>query len=129
MGLDLGGLFPLGLGSLSLWPVVSVWSALELVAGSGDAILPSGLGAGVCLLLRLEWRVWLRVRIRQRGMVADRPVRSFPAVVARRLRFRVPRRLDLALGGGGTGPHPVLEPGLGGHERPHSGRVDPGSFP
>src|SRR6266550_6305673 len=77
LGLDVGFIRALGLGSLSLRPLVPLQRFVGVVARASvrASLLPSDLVAGVRFFLRVrQRRLWLRFRIC--GMAADRPLRS-----------------------------------------------------
>ena len=62
--LDLGWLRAMGLGAVSLWPLDVVWRFVGMVAGTGvgRGLLSSVLGAGLCFVLRIRRRIWIRLR-------------------------------------------------------------------
>src|ERR1017187_10443340 len=82
--LDLGQLRPLGLGSLSLRPLVPRRLRLGLVPRFDH--LPPLLVARASRLLRVwRWWIWYRVRFWQRWLVSPGAVRGLPPLVGTRL--------------------------------------------
>src|SRR5882724_1406455 len=76
------------MGALPLWPLDVLRQFVGLVAWADlwRRILPSVLVAGVCIVLWLGWRIWLRLWLRWLGrlrLASDRAVRLFPSLVGR----------------------------------------------
>src|ERR1700684_70210 len=78
----------MGLGSLSLWTLDVVRRRVGMVAwsGVGRGLLPSVLGAGLCIFLwiRRRIRIWLRSRMGRMGrfwLAADWSLRSLLSMV------------------------------------------------
>src|SRR5271167_2813703 len=81
--MDLGLLRALGLGALSLRPLVLLWQLLGVVARACLRRLASPVGSGLCVLLWFWiWRRWLRLWVRWiQWVAADRSSRPLLSLV------------------------------------------------
>jgi hypothetical protein len=81
--MDVGRQRAVGLGALSLWTLDVVRQCVGVVAGTGVGrrVLPSVLGAGVCVVLWLG--LGLRFWLGRVWLAADRSLRLFPSLVGR----------------------------------------------
>src|SRR6185437_13570496 len=96
LGVDVGFLRALGMGSLPLRTLVPVWRFVGVVARSGWSrlrlwlSLSAYLGACLRLLLRIRRRCWIRIWLWFGGMASHWPLRSFLPMVG-----RIPRTLHV----------------------------------
>jgi hypothetical protein len=92
--LDVGLVRALGLGALSLWSLVPLWKPVDVVAGTGYAVLSADLGASLRVLPRIRGRrVWRRlwIRVWEDRLASRWALRSILSVVWPRP-IRIPRR-------------------------------------